>query len=72
MCCIRKDGRQQKLAQLHVSDITLEKYLLGWVILRNKGHLKVGANQLSPKVLLAVFSTDAFPHKVYLIDDDLT
>lgn len=60
------------MAQLNVRDITLEKYLLRGVILRNEGHLKVGANQLSPKVLLAVFSTDAFPHKINLINDDLT
>lgn len=69
---MRKHRSQQKLAQLHVCDITLEKYLFKGVILRKEGHLKVGANQLSPKVILAVFSTDAFPHKVYFINDDLT
>lgn len=69
---MKKHRLRQKLAQLHVCDITPEKYLLRRVILRNEGHLKVGANQLSPEVLLAVFSTDAFLHKVHLINHNLT
>lgn len=46
----------------------VHKYLFRWYILRDKGDLKVGAYQLPPKVILAAFSADAFPHKVHLIN----
>lgn len=48
--------------------VSLHKYLFRWGILRDEGDLKVGAYQLPPKVILAAFSADAFPHKVNLIN----
>lgn len=50
----------------------LNKYLLWWGVLRNKGDFKVGAYQPPPEVTLAAVSADAFPHKVCLIDNDLS
>lgn len=47
-------------------------HLFRRVLLRDERHLKVGAYQLSPKVILAVLSTHAFLHKVHLVNDDLT
>lgn len=46
-------------------------HLFRRVLLRDERHLKVGAYQLSPKVILAVLSTHALLHKVHLVNDDL-
>lgn len=58
----------KKTAQFDCFKLSLHKYLFRWGILRDEGDLKVGAYQLPPKVILAAFSTDAFPHKVHLIN----
>lgn len=51
--------------------VGIDTYLLGRGILRDEGDFKVGAYQLPPKVILAAFSTDAFPHKVHFINYNL-
>lgn len=47
-------------------------YRFGQSVMGDERDLKVSANQLSPKVIVALLSRDAFPHKVHLIDNNLT
>ena len=38
----------------------------------DEGDLEVGADQFPPKVIEAFLCSDAFPHKVHLIDNNLS
>lgn len=46
-------------------------HLLWQGIMGNKGHLEVGADELSPQVILTAVCRNALPHKVCLIYHDL-
>lgn len=46
-------------------------YLLWQGIMGNEGHFEVGADELSPQVILTAVCPNALPHKVCLVYHDL-